>query len=173
MMTIICGTDRPESNSYKVAQNYLDEALKQGVEACEFDLFDLPGDFFPGSSYGSPSESFTHILEKKLIPATHIVFVVPEYNGSFPGILKWFIDTIDPRIWKGKKAALAGLATGRSGNQRGLDHLTMVLHYLQMEVFSVKTLFSSIHLHLNAAGKVVNTEYHDQIVNQVDRFLKF
>lgn len=173
MMTIISGTDRPESNSYKVAQNYAKEALNQGVEVCELDLEDLPFDFFAKSTYGNPNNSFSQVLEKKIIPASHIVFVVPEYNGSFPGILKLFIDTTDPRIWKGKKAALVGLATGRSGNIRGLDHLTMVLHYLQTEVYSFKTFFSSIHLHLDEQGAIVNKEYKGLIKTQIEGFLKF
>lgn len=173
MMTIISGTDRPESNSYKVAQNYAVEALNQGVEVCELDLENLPSDFFSKSTYGNPINSFSQILENKIVPASHIVFVVPEYNGSFPGILKLFIDTTDPAIWKGKKAALVGLGTGRSGNQRGLDHLTMVLHYLQTEVYSFKTLFSSIHLHLDEEGTIVNNEYKGLIKAQIEGFLKF
>lgn len=173
MMTIISGTDRPESNSYKVVQNYVKVALSQGVEACELDLEDLPYEVFAKSTYGNPTNSFSQILEKRIIPASHIIFVVPEYNGSFPGILKLFIDTTDPAIWKGKKAALVGLATGRSGNQRGLDHLTMVLHYLQTEVYSFKTFFSSIHLHLDANGLIVNKEYKGLIENQIKGFLKF
>lgn len=173
MMTIISGTDRPESNSYKVAQNYAIEAAKQGIEVRELDLETFPLSWFSKSTYGSPEKEFLALIEERIVPASRLIFIVPEYNGSFPGILKLFIDTVNPAVWTGKKAALAGLATGRAGNQRGLDHLTTVLHYLKMEVYSFKTLFSSIHMHLNENGKIVNAEYSDLVRLQIEGFLKF
>ena len=40
--------------------------------------------------------------------------VMPEYNGSFPGILKLLFDTTDiKRCWWHKKAALVGVASCR------------------------------------------------------------
>jgi NAD(P)H-dependent FMN reductase len=48
-----------------------------------------------------------------------------------PGSLKLFIDACSVREYKqnfkGKKAALVGIASGRAGNLRGMDHLTGVM----------------------------------------------
>ncbi|NEN25486.1 NAD(P)H-dependent oxidoreductase [Cryomorpha ignava] len=173
MMTIISGTNRPESNTYKVLEYCAKTATDQGIEVGVLDLQELPSSFLSEGIYGNPSDSFSQILEKKIAPASHIIFIAPEYNGSFPGILKLFLDTAPPNLWKGKKAALIGVATGRSGNQRGLDHLTAVLHYLQMEVYSQKPLLSSIHLHLNEEGRVSNQEYKILIDNQISGFKNF
>ena len=173
MMTIISGTNRPESNTFKVLEFCAKAATDQGIEVNVLDLQELPPSFLSEGIYGDPSDSFSQILEKKIVPASHIIFIAPEYNGSFPGILKLFLDTAPPGIWKGKKAALIGVATGRSGNQRGLDHLTSVLHYLQMEVYSQKPLLSSIHLHLNEEGNVSNQEYKMLIDNQIKGFKNF
>jgi len=172
-MTIISGTNRPESNTYKVLEYCVKAAANQGIEARALDLQELPPTFLSEGIYGTPSDSFSQILEEKIVPASHIIFIAPEYNGSFPGILKLFLDTAPPNLWRGKKAALIGVATGRSGNQRGLDHLTAVLHYLQMEVYSQKPLLSSIHMYLNEEGNVSNKEYQILIDNQISGFKNF
>ena len=173
MMTIISGTNRPESNTYKVLEYCVKAAANQGIDVRVLDLQELPPTFLSEGIYGTPSDSFSQILEEKIVPASHIIFIAPEYNGSFPGILKLFLDTAPPNLWRGKKAALIGVATGRSGNQRGLDHLTAVLHYLQMEVYSQKPLLSSIHMYLNEEGNVSNKEYQILIDNQISGFKNF
>ena len=60
-----------------------------------------------------------------------VVIFVPEYNGSFPGVLKAFIDGLPyPGGLRGKKAALVGLSDGPTGAGPALSHLTDVLMYL-------------------------------------------
>ncbi len=173
MMTIICGTNRSGSNSSKIAEYCKNYALSQDVEVEILDLEKISAATFLDGSYGNHSDSFSQILENKIEPAAHLLFIVPEYNGSYPGILKLFLDTAPPSIWNGKKTALIGVATGRSGNQRGLDHLMAVLHYLNMEVYSQKPLLSSIHLHLNEEGNINNEEYKSLIENQIEGFKNF
>src|SRR5690554_6519503 len=173
MMTIICGTNRAESNTFRVLEYCVKTAADQGIESTVLNLEEIPENLFFEGRYGSPVESFTQILEKKIVPASHILFVVPEYNGSYPGILKLFIDIAPPSLWRGKKAALLGVATGRSGNQRGLDHLMAVLHYLNMEVYSQKPLLSSIHQYMSEEGDMRNKEYQALIENQISGFKKF
>ncbi len=70
--------------------------------------------------------------------ADKFIFLIPEYNGSFPGVLKAFVDSVDPALFKNKKALLIGLSAGRAGNVRGLDHFTGVLHYLKTTVYPFK-----------------------------------
>jgi len=106
-----------------------------------------------------------------LIPSTHLLFVVPEYNGGFPGVLKYFIDIIHPKVWAGKIAGLVGVATGRSGNLRGIDHLTGILHYLKVEVIYQKPYLSSIHLHMNTDHEVTNPEYLELMEQEMKALL--
>jgi NAD(P)H-dependent FMN reductase len=171
--TVFSASDRPGSNTSKVARHYYQILQEQGFEVLYFSLEDLPADFFTAGRYGESPSSFAQVLNSVILPSTHFVFAVPEYNGSFPGIFKYFLDMVSPKIWDGKKAAMAGVATGRGGNLRGLDHLTGVFHYLKMEVLSDKPLFSSIHLHLDGAGKLINQEYIRLASMQMERFSKF
>lgn len=173
MITVISGTNRTDNNTLKVSKLYVKELEQQGCEVELLNLQDLKDDFFTESMYGKPSESFTQVLNTKIIPSDKFVIVVPEYNGSYPGILKLVLDTIHPEMWEGSKAALLGIASGRAGNLRGVDHLTAVMHYLKTEVYSLKPVLSSIHLHLNENGDLTNEEYVGLIRAQIQGFLKF
>ena len=64
-----------------------------GVEATILDLRDLPEDFLVSSLYenAGKNESFNP-LRTSMKDSEKFVFIVPEYNGSFPGVLKAFID---------------------------------------------------------------------------------
>lgn len=173
MITIFCGTNRADSNTKLVAENYKKLAVDQGSKAVVYSFEDLPANFALAENYGESPESFSQVMKEIIEPVDRFVFVIPEYNGSYPGITKLFLDTIKPSTWLGKKAALVGVASGRAGNLRGMDHLTAVLNYLKMEVYSLKIPLSSVHQHLNESGTIVSKEYNDLLIQQIKGFLKF
>ncbi len=80
---------------------------------------------------------FIKIENEILIPTQKFIFIIPEYNGTFPGVLKAMIDNSDiKKAWYHKKALLTGVSTGRAGNLRGMDHLSASLHYHENECSS-------------------------------------
>jgi NAD(P)H-dependent FMN reductase len=97
--------------------------------------------------------TYKELLKKYIYAADKLIIISPEYNGSFPGILKLFIDTMPHKALDGKKIALTGVATGRGGNLRGLDHLTGILHYLNAHVMPFKLPISGVAA-LISDGKV-------------------
>jgi NAD(P)H-dependent FMN reductase len=173
MITIFCATNRPDSNTKRIAKNYQKLVEGQGSEAKVYSFEDLPSDFMLAENYGESPKSFSQVMKEMIEPVDRFVFVVPEYNGSYPGITKLFLDTIKPSTWQGKKAALVGVASGRAGNLRGMDHLAAVLNYLKMEVYSQKIPLSSIHKHLNESGIIITEEYNDLLNEQIKEFLRF
>jgi NAD(P)H-dependent FMN reductase len=99
---------------------------------------------------------------------------MPEYNGSFPGILKLMMDNSDIRkVWWYKKAMLVGVADGRAGNLRGLDHMTNILHYLRMHILYNKIPISRINEEIGENGEVLKPTTLQAIETQIDEFLKF
>jgi NAD(P)H-dependent FMN reductase len=173
MITIFSATNRTDSNTEIIAKNYQKLIEDQGLEAVTYSFRDLPDDFFFTEGYGECPESFKQVLHDLILPVERFVFVIPEYNGSYPGITKLFLDTLNPKIWEGKKAALVGVATGRAGNLRGMDHLAAVLNYLKMEVYSQKIPLSSVHQHINERGEIAFAEYTDVLNRQLHGFLNF
>ncbi|MFT6358726.1 MAG: NAD(P)H-dependent FMN reductase [Saprospiraceae bacterium] len=89
-------------------------------------------------AYESTSTYANEIRSKYFIPTQKILFITPEYNGSFAGILKYFMDVISTvdfeKTFPQKKAAIIGVAQGRAGNLRGLTHLTSILMHMGMWV---------------------------------------
>ncbi len=160
MLTIISGTNRTGSNTRKVTQNALDIAKALGVETDLIDLADLSSDFIHNQQYNGDNlpDWLKALQEKSLIPAHHFLIVSPEYNGSIPGYLKLFIDAISvyrlKECFAGKRAALVGVATGRAGNLRGLDHLSSIMHHIGCNVIPGSLPISKVTSLINKEGKL-------------------
>lgn len=158
MISVIAGTNRPNSNSAKVAELYVKILTNKGQEAKVLRLETLPVNFAFNEMWGERSEQFEAIIEHHISAASKFLFVIAEYNGSFPGVLKTFIDALPPQELKGKRAGLVGLSAGRAGALRGMDHFTGVLHYLGVEVLSNKPKLSSIDSLTDDNGHLTDEE---------------
>ncbi|MCH2216216.1 MAG: NAD(P)H-dependent oxidoreductase [Flavobacteriales bacterium] len=173
MITVISSTNRVDSNSKIVSKNLIHLIEKQGFDSGLLCLEDLPREFGLPNAYGVIPESFKQDCSTYIETVDRFIFVIPEYNGSFPGVVKLFLDTLPPEIWEGKKAALVGVASGRAGNLRGLDHFTAVLNYLKVEVLSKKIPLSSIHECIDERGKISSQEYLTLLAQQITSLVKF
>jgi chromate reductase, NAD(P)H dehydrogenase (quinone) len=166
MYTIISGTNRAGSNTLKVSRQYQRILKRKGIEAGLLSL--------EGLDLNKKSDPFIRLEQDMLIPAGKFIFILPEYNGSFPGSLKTVIDMSDHRrVWPGKKALLTGVSTGRAGNLRGMDHLTGSLNYLQVHVHPNKLPLSSVDKLLNGAGEITDSATLAAIEAQLDQFILF
>jgi chromate reductase, NAD(P)H dehydrogenase (quinone) len=166
MITIVSGTNRVGSKTLIVAKIYKEifEQLGEQVHLVDLAAVDVTAN----------DGTMATLQNDVLFDTTKYVFVAPEYNGSFPGILKLMIDKSEIRktMWH-KKAMLVGVASGRAGNLRGLDHLTNILNYLKIAVLPNKIPFSAIESVLDAEGKFASQANHDLATAQVQEFIKF
>ncbi|WP_234734869.1 NADPH-dependent FMN reductase [Tellurirhabdus bombi] len=138
MITIVSSTNRRDNKSIQVAYYYQNLLSQKGVESRILDLTELPSDFIETALYGSKNERFNE-LRYIMETAEKYVFVIPEYNNSFPGVLKAFIDGLSyPNALAHKKCALVGISDGVQGNALGLSHITDVFNYLGMHVMAQK-----------------------------------
>jgi len=164
MITIISGTSRKGSNSKKVALEYKRLLNEKGVEVNlisldEFHVFER-------------NEEFMEMEKKYLIPTRKFIIIVPEYNGSYSGILKLMIDNSDvAQCWHRKKVLLTGVSTGRAGNLRGMEHLTGVLLYLKMQVHHNRLPISVVDKLLDANGQISDSLTLQAIDHQLEEFL--
>jgi chromate reductase len=166
MITVIAGTNRNDSMTLRVAQVY-HKLISEHTEHVH--LLSLQG-----INVWERNEQLSEVEEKWLVPAEKFVFVMPEYNGSIPGILKLMMDNSDiRRCWWYKKALLAGVSDGRAGNLRGLDHMTNILNYLRVQVFYNKIPISRINEEIDLAGNLLKETTAAAIAAQVEAFLKF
>lgn len=166
MVTIVSGTNRKGSNTKKVALQYQQLLAEKGINADLFTLEDI--------DVTHNDAAFQQLEATLIIPTTHFIFIIPEYNGSYPGVLKMFFDTSSSHnIWFHKKALLVGIATGRAGNLRGLDHLSDVLHYMRFTIHPDKLPISSIHQLFSETGTISDAGTLAAIHTQLDDFIKW
>ncbi len=177
MVTVICGTNRENSNSGVIAKFIHEYLSNSDVLSSYLSLEDFSGDFISGKMYDSNfvNEGLVGIQEKYIFPNNKWLIVAPEYNGSIPGILKLFIDAISVRKYAsnfaGKKVGFIGVASGRGGNLRGMDEMTNFFHYLKVEVFPEKLPLSLIDSHLKNGN--LKEETKELITDMTDRFIKW
>ena len=173
MITLIAGTNRPGSNTLKLTQYYQKQLFKKGVQTQILSLTDLPANLISSDMFGKRSPEFQKIQDQ-ISSTEKFLFVIPEYNGSFPGVLKAFIDACSfPDSFYGKKAALVGLSSGKYGNIRGLEHFTGICHYIHLNVLSLKIHIPAIQTELNEAGELWKEDTVKFTQEQMDKFIRF
>ncbi len=166
MITIVAGTNRLSSNTLKLAHVYQQLLNQMGKESQILSL--------EGINVLNRDSHFEEIENKFIIPIQHFIFIVPEYNGSFPGILKAFIDTARSHdIWYHKKALLTGDSSGRAGNLRGMDHLADILNFLKITVHPNKLPISQINKLMSPLGQIEDKATLKAIRLQVEEFLNW
>lgn len=179
MITVISGTNRKQSECLRFANVYYELLRKHAPEETIelLALEDIGEDWFHADMYTKPAPGLVECQDRYVLPAQKLVFVTPEYNGSFPGIVKLFIDACSVREYsrnfKGKKAALLGVASGRAGNLRGMDHLTGVLNYLGTIVMPNKLPISNIGKLKNGQGELADQATLGVMEQHAKEFLAF
>jgi len=165
MYTIISGTNRVGSHTEKVAREYREILKTKNIKANFFSL--------KGLDVLHRNEAIKKVETEILIPTQKFIFIIPEYNGSYPGVLKALIDNSDINtVWNFKKALLTGVATGRAGNLRGMDHLSDTLHYMKMNVYYDKLPISVVNKVMDEQGHL-NDETLLAVNRQLDGFIEF
>ena len=166
MITIIAGTNRKNSNTKKITEAYQKILLEKNVESKILSLDE--------TDVYQRNEAFIAMEKEYLLQVDKLIIVLPEYNGSFPGILKLMIDNTDVKnVWPNKKILLAGVSSGRAGNLRGMEHLTGVLLYLKANVHYNRLPLSIVHSLLNDNGVLSDEATINTLNMQVEEFLIF
>ena len=180
MITVISGSNRKNNKTlYFAKQAY--ENLKHSTdeEVAFLDLSNLDGGMITENMYKDVDQPhiIKNIQDTYFIPASKFWFFVPEYNGSYPGILKLLLDAMSVREYKSsfaeKKACITGIASGRAGNLRGMDHLADVLNHLGIYVHPDKCPISSIYKILDANDNTVKEEGQEILDKQRNQLLNF
>ncbi|MBL7911185.1 MAG: NAD(P)H-dependent oxidoreductase [Bacteroidia bacterium] len=172
-IVVVSCTNRQNSNTLKVSKIYEEILKAKKVDVKILDFCTLPENVAFSEVFGKRTESYSALLEKFVSNNRKFIFVVPEYNGSFPGILKTFLDSVSPKEWNFKDVCLVGVSTGRAGNLRGLEHLTGILNYLKMHVYYNRLPISVVDKIMNVDGKFSDEGQQAACEAQVTGFLEY
>ncbi len=180
MITIISGSNRKNNLTVHFARHvYQLLSNETDVPVRFLDLTLLDSTIISDAMYQNTEQPqyIQKLQDHYFIPSTKFWFFIPEYNGSYPGIVKLVLDAISVRDYQksfdGKKVCITGIASGRAGNLRGMDHLAEVLNHLGMHVHPNKNPLSSIYTLLNEENKVIDKGARQSLHKQIHQFLEY
>ncbi|HEX3799970.1 MAG TPA: NAD(P)H-dependent oxidoreductase [Verrucomicrobiae bacterium] len=173
MMTLLVGTNRPGSNTRKVARQ-IEEIYKQlQVPLKVVDLAELPPEIFAPTSYGEKPAAFAPFSEA-ILKSTALIIVTPEYNGGIPGILKYFIDMLKfPESFHHRPVCFVGLAAGMWGALRPVEQLQQIFGYRNAYIFPERVFLPLVGNSLDGEGKLSNAEIVGRLKTQAEGFIEF
>ena len=173
-IVILSGTNRPQSRSLHISKILQKIYQKQRQSVQIVNLEELPLHEALGA----------HFNDKNLLPQTikeavttidnsdGLVIVCPEYNGSFPGALKYFIDFWNyPTSFRNKPFALVGLG-GQYGGLRPIEHLQGVLGHCKAFICPERVFLHNIRNGLNE-NNVLDEKMLQKLNKQSIVFTKF
>jgi NAD(P)H-dependent FMN reductase len=173
MILIISGTNRPASNTRHIAR-HLDHAyVSLGVTHRVLDLADLPAETFLPSSYAAKPASFAPFADA-ILQSAGMHVVTPEYNGSFPGALKYFIDMLKfPESFERRPVCFTGLSAGMFGALRPVEQLQQVFGYRNAICFPERVFLPGIGGLLDERGALKDPDLAARLQKQAAGFTEF
>jgi len=172
-IVILSGTNRPCSNTAKVAANLdaMYRALGQPTQV--LDLTKLPAEIFVGTSYAEKPSAFKPFSDA-VLQCAGLHVVTPEYNGGMPGVLKYFIDMLKfPESFERKPVAFTGLAAGMWGALRPVEQLQAIFTYRNAHLYPERVFMPVINDHLTPEGRIGTEDLTARLRAQAEGFVKF
>ena len=172
MIQILVGTDRLASRSAEVAKIVAGLYQELGTPTSIMRLEDLDLHKLNGRHYGEDKPEKIAKAISDLMLADGLVVIVPEYNGSYPGALKYFIDHWKyPESFEHRPVCFIGLG-GKFGGLRPVEHLQQVFGYRNSFVFPERVFLQNIWSILKD-GKILDETLMGLLTTQAQGFCRF
>jgi chromate reductase, NAD(P)H dehydrogenase (quinone) len=173
MITLIAGTNRPGSNARKIVRHLEEIYAALKVPARVLDLATLPPEIFSSGSYAEKPKSFAPFSEA-VLRASGLHLVTPEYNGSVPGVLKYFIDMLKfPESFERRPVCFVGEAAGMWGALRPVEQLQAIFGYRNAYIYPERVFMPRINDLLDDSGRLKDPELVERLRAQAEGFVDF
>ena len=173
MITLIVGTNRPGSNTRKVARQVEEIYAVLKVPLHVLDLAQLPAEIFSPGSYAEKPKAFKPFADA-ILQSSGLHVVTPEYNGSVPGVLKYFIDMLKfPESFERRPVCFTGLSAGIWGALRPIEQLQAIFGYRNAYLYPERVFLPLINNLLDADGRLKDAELLARLRKQVEGFANF
>ena len=173
MMTLIVGTNRPASNTRKVARQIEEIYADLKVPLNVLDLANMPSEIFSPNSYATKPKTFEPFSEG-VLRASGLHVVTPEYNGSVPGVLKYFIDMLKfPESFIRRPVCFVGVSAGIWGALRPIEQLQAIFGYRSAYIYPERVFLPGINDLLDESGRLKDADLIQRIRTQAEGFVDF
>ncbi len=155
-VAIILGTAREGRMSEHIAKFVFEYAQKrEDIEPIFIDVRDFPQTAtFKKGEGNSQTKKWQDISEHM----DGFVVVSPEYNHSFPGELKMFLDGAY-KEYRGKPFGIIGVSNGPIGGARMVEHLKPVLSAFQGNIINAGAYFANVPTLLDEQNKIKDQDF--------------
>lgn len=172
MITLLSATNRPGSNT-RLLTTLIERLYTQAGVTCQvLDLADLPPEIFNPASYAEKPAAFAPFAEA-ILASDGVVIVTPEYNGSFPGVLKYFIDMLPfPASFENRPVCFVGLAAGMWGALRSVEQLQHILGYRNAHLYPNRVFIPGVGQVLKD-GEIQDADLLARLQKQATGFAAF
>ena len=173
MIAVVSGTNRPGSNTRKIATLLEGIYQSNNIPVQLLDLAQLPPEVFLPSAYAAKPASF-QTFSQTVLACDGLHVVTPEYNGGMPGVLKYFIDLLKfPESFEAKPVCFTGISAGAWGALRPVEQLQEVFGYRNAHIFPIRVFLPQIHQVLDASGHLSNSDLAKRLQDQASGFVRF
>jgi NAD(P)H-dependent FMN reductase len=170
---LISGTNRPGSNALKVAGVIQGHYQSAAVAVDLFSLAELGPEVFEPAAYTAKPPSILAI-QQRVLDAAGLHIICPEYNGSFPGVLKYLIDLLKfPESFDAKPVAFVGESHGMWGALRAVEHLQGIFGYRNAHVYPDRVFIPNIGQKWDGQGRLNDPAIDDRLAKQAQGFARF
>jgi NAD(P)H-dependent FMN reductase len=163
---VILGTTRKGRMSAHAARFVHGELAKRdGVETELIDVAELP---LPVDDAGDGIKDPK--FSEKMNRADALVIVTPEYNHSFPGLLKHVLDScLEEYIHKA--AGIVGVSAGPFGGTRVIENFLPVLRELGLMTIFTDVNFGTVGKVFDESGKLLEQAFVRRTANFLDELI--
>jgi len=173
MMTLLVGTNRPDSNTRKVARHVEEIYAGLKVPLRVLDLAQMPPEIFSPASYAEKPKSFQPFADG-VLQASGLHVVTPEYNGGIPGVLKYFIDMLKfPESFERRPVCFTGLAAGIWGALRPVEQLQAIFGYRNAYIYPERVFLPQINNLFDPNGRLKDADLLKRLTKQAEGFVGF
>jgi chromate reductase, NAD(P)H dehydrogenase (quinone) len=178
---VFAGSVRTGSFNAKLATLAAGELRTAGMDATLGNLRDYPMPMYNGDLEAAEGLPDGAKRFKELVRAHDVLVIVsPEYNASFPALLKNTVDWIsrptpgEPSlaVLRGKTAALLSASSGLGAGRRVLRYLTEWLAVLGMKVLPAQVNIAKGQEAFDDAGNLVRAEDRAALEHFVDELVQ-
>lgn len=172
-IVVVNGTNRKGSLSRGLSTWCGEQLEQQGHTVDVLDCAEMGPAFIAPDAYKEPAAEVTTLV-KRFMDSDGVVFVVPEYNGSYPGIVKLFIDMLPyPEGFESRPCMFVGVAAGQFAGLRAVEHLQQVAGYRNAHIYPRRTFISDSYKTIAADKGPLDGELAQRIQHNLMGFITY